>query len=125
MFRVLPFTLRMSPNYRIYDDRWRVDKTIKDEPLDVSSNFDVSRSLMDEIAQAIDLRPTGRQDMEDLIAKDMANVVFGSNQIERLGVDLDETLRLCLLVFSGKEGLENVDRLVCMCSFYDLPWWES
>ena len=47
----LPFTLRMSQDYRICDDRWRVDRSIKDEPADISSSFDVSRNLMDEISQ--------------------------------------------------------------------------
>lgn len=58
------------------------------------------------------MRPTGRQDMDKLITAEMAQVVFGSNQIERLGTDLDETVRLCLLVFAGEEGLKNVDRHV-------------
>ena len=102
----------MSSNYRIYDDRWRVDPTVKDEPLDVSSTFDVTRNMMDEIAQAILFRPTIRQNMEKLITNEMAEVVFGSNQFERLGLNLDETLRLCMLVFLGEEGLENVERYV-------------
>ena len=110
--RPLPYTLRMSPDYRIYDDRWRVDASVRDEPVDVSSSFDLTRNVMDEIAQAINMRPTGRQDMDKLITAEMAQVVFGSNQIERLGTDLDETVRLCLLVFAGEEGLKNVDRHV-------------
>lgn len=63
--------------------------------------------MMDEIARAINSYPTGRHDMEKFITDEVAEVVFGSNQFERLGVDLDETLRLCLLVFSGQEGLEK------------------
>ena len=105
----------MSPNYRIYDDRWRLDPTVKDEPVDVSVSFDASRNMMDEIAKVVFLRPEGPNDIEKLITSEMVEVVFGSNQIERLGVDLDETLRLCLLVFSGKEGLENVERYVYCC----------
>lgn len=102
----------MSPDYRIYDDRWRVDASVRDEPADVSSSFDLTRNVMDEIAQAINMRPTGRQDMDKLITAEMAQAVFGSNQIERLGTDLDETVRLCPLVFAGEEGLKNVDRHV-------------
>ena len=101
-----------TPNYRIYDDHWRVDRAFKDEPVDVSSALDVSRNMMDEIAQAINSRPTGRQDMEKLITNEMAEVVFGSNQFERLSVEFDETLRLCLLVIWGEERLENVERYV-------------
>ena len=112
VIRPLPYTLRMSPDYRIYDDRWRVDASVRDEPADVSSSFDLTRNVMDEIPQAINMRPTGRQDMDKLITAEMAQAVFGSNQIERLGTDLDETVRLCLLVFAGEEGLKNVDRHV-------------
>lgn len=108
----LPFTLRMSQNYRIYDDQWRVDRTVKDEAVDVSTAFSASQNMMNEIAQAINSRAIGRQDIERLITMEMAEVVYGSNNIERLGVDLDETLRLCLKVFAGEEGLENVERQV-------------
>ena len=83
----------MSQNYRIYDDRWCIDRRVKDELVDVSLTFDVNRNMMDEIAQAIDSVPAGRQEMERVITSEMADVVFGSNQIEGLGADLDETLR--------------------------------
>ena len=46
--RPLPYTLRMSPDYRIYDDRWRVDASVRDEPADVSSSFGLTRNVMDE-----------------------------------------------------------------------------
>ena len=102
----------MSPNYRIYDDRWRTDPTVKDQSVDLSSEFNVSRDMMAEIAHIIESRPVGSQDMENLITNEMAEVVYGSNQFERLGVDLDETIRLCLMIFEGREGLESVDRYV-------------
>ena len=72
---------------------------------------------MDEISRVINSRPASRLDMEKLVIIGMAEVVFGSNQFERLGVDLDETLRLCLLVFSGEKGLKNVDRYVDLCRY--------
>ena len=50
--------------------------------------------------------------MERLITDEMARVVYCSNQIERLGVGLDETLQLYLLMFSGAEELGNVKRYV-------------
>ena len=105
----------MSADYRIYDDRWRADRRVKDQSADMSSEFNVSSDLMAEIAHVIESRPAGRQDMENLITKEMAEVVYGSNQFERLGVDLDETIRLCLLIFEGKEGLESVDRYASTC----------
>lgn len=111
--RSLPFTLRMSPDYRIYDDRWRVDPKVKDQSADVSSTFNASMSVMNEIAQIVNSIAAGPQNLEKLITTEMAEVVYGSNNIERLGVGLDETLRLCLLVFSGEEGLGEVQRYVC------------
>ena len=50
--------------------------------------------------------------MKKFITNELAEVVFGSNQFERVGVDLDEILQLCLFVFSGEGVLENVDRYV-------------
>ena len=64
--------------------------------------------MMDEIAQVVNSYFIGRQSMKMLITNEMAEIVLGSNWTERLGVDLDETSRLCLLVFLGVEGLEIV-----------------
>ncbi|KAG8530596.1 uncharacterized protein KY384_005099 [Bacidia gigantensis] len=100
----------MSENYRMYDDRWRVDPTVTDQPYDVSTDFNVAHNIMDEIATIINARPTLGQQMEHHTAYEMAQVVFGSNQIERLGADLDETKRLCMSIFRGDEGLEYVER---------------
>ena len=75
----------MSPNYRIYDDRWRTDWKVKDESVDVSSAFEFSRDMMDEIAQIVNSFAAGPQSMERLITDEMAQVVYGSNQIERFG----------------------------------------
>lgn len=102
----------MSPNYRIYDDRWRIDRTVKDEPADLSATFDLSKDLMDEIARMVNSFADGPRNIEKLITDEMAEVVYGSNHIERLGVGLDETLRLCLLIFSDEEGWGDVDRYV-------------
>ena len=60
--------------------------------------------------------------MKKLITNELAEVVFGSNQFEHLGVDLDEILQLCLFVFSGEGVLENVDRYIYLCgcvTFFD------
>lgn len=45
------------------------------------ASFDVSRHMIDEIAQTINSRPVGCQDMEKLITNEMAEVVHGSNQL--------------------------------------------
>ncbi|KAL8657911.1 MAG: hypothetical protein Q9202_007646 [Teloschistes flavicans] len=100
----------MSGDYRYYDDRWRIDPSVKDESLDLSSEFGSSEAIMHEITQVLTVQPTTRQDLERHLTNEMAEVVFGSNQFNRLGADLDETLRLCLLVFSGAGDLGAVER---------------
>ena len=102
----------MSEDYRVYDDHWQTDPRMQDELTDVSTAFNVSQNMMNEIATMLEARPTSRVDMERLITNEMAEVVFGSNQFKRLGVDLAETLRLCLMFFEGSDGLRNVERYV-------------
>ena len=108
--RDLPFTLRMSQDYRIYDDRWRLDKAVKDEPVDVSAEFEASQGIMTEIAGMLNSQQILPKNMEKIITEEMAKVVFGSNKIERLGLGLDETFRLCLAVFEGDEELGTAER---------------
>ncbi|CZT07366.1 uncharacterized protein RCO7_07328 [Rhynchosporium graminicola] len=40
----------------------------------------------------------------------MARAVFGSNSIGRLGLGLDETMRLCIAIFQGSEVLDYNER---------------
>ncbi|KAF2218123.1 fido domain-containing protein [Elsinoe ampelina] len=44
---------------------------------------------------------------DDELLQQMTMVVFGSNQIERVGCDLDETIKLCRMVICG-EGLKDI-----------------
>lgn len=65
---------------------------------------------MDEIAHAISARSAASDDLEIMVISAMAEMVFGSNYIERVGADLDEAMRLCIVMFAGQDGLENVDK---------------
>ncbi|KAL8872494.1 MAG: hypothetical protein Q9174_001881 [Haloplaca sp. 1 TL-2023] len=47
--------------------------------------------------------------MERSTTNEMAEVVLGSNQFKRLGVGLAETLRLCLMIFKGRDGFGGVE----------------
>lgn len=40
---------------------------------------------------------------EKYLTQQMANVVFGSNNIERVGLGLDETIRLCEAIFHDED----------------------
>lgn len=108
--RNLPFTLRMSQDYRFYDDRWQSDRSVEDEPLDMSAEFEASQEIMAEIAAMISSQGILPNDIEKLISVEMTKVALGSNKIERLGLGLDETFRLCLAVFEGGQELEIMDR---------------
>ena len=102
----------MSEEYRIYDDRWRSDRSVTDEPADVSKSFDATQSIMSEISELFKSRQASQVDMEAVMLQEMANSVFGSNNLARKGVGLDETYTMCMAIFRGEEGLEYVDRLV-------------
>lgn len=102
----------MSEDYRIYDDSWRSDRSVIDEPADVSESFDATQSIMSEISEMLRSRQASQDDMEAAILQEMAIAVFGSNNLARKGMGLDETYTMCMAIFRGEEDLEYVDRLV-------------
>lgn len=53
-------------------------------------------------------RVVSTRELDDLLRYEMARVVYGSNFIERVGLELDETLKLSLKIFRG-EMLENAN----------------
>lgn len=112
LLRPAPFTLRMSQEYRIYDDRWRSDRSVTDKPADVSGSFDATESIMTEIAEMLKSRQASQDDVEAIMLQEMAKSVFGSNNLARKGLGLDETYKMCMAIFKGEEGLEYIDRLV-------------
>lgn len=97
----MPFTIGMSQDYRFYDDRWRVDKNVKDEMHDVSATFAAAEGMMKDISDMLK-GPISETDMEAVMLEEMAAAVFASNQRARVGLDLDETLKICLQVFRGE-----------------------
>jgi hypothetical protein len=102
----------MSEDYRIYDDRWRSDRTVTDEPAGMSGSFDATESIMSEISEMVKARQASQDDMEAVMLQEMAKSVFGSNNLARKGLGLDETYKMCMAIFKGEEGLDYVDRLV-------------
>jgi len=100
------FTMRMSNNYRVYDDRWRNEPTKRDQPVDVSEAFRAAEQIMDDIAEMLVLRKASHDDMEKVVLDEMVQAVFGSNMISRVKLGYDETLRICLAIFRGESGVE-------------------
>jgi hypothetical protein len=100
----------MSQDYRVYPDRWRVDSSVEDKPADVSDLFQYTEEIMNEISEFIKNRELDPEDLEIAVIEEMAMSIFGSNNIERAGLDLDETMRLCMDIFKGEGDLEYTER---------------
>ncbi|KAF7900218.1 uncharacterized protein EAF01_007520 [Botrytis porri] len=92
----------MSNEYRVYPDNWRNDITVKDESADVSAAFDTNRAFIEDISSIMRSKTATADQMEDQMQEEMVKVIFGSNNIERVGLGYDETFRLCLAVFRGE-----------------------
>jgi hypothetical protein len=98
----LKFTIGMSNEYRFYDDQWRIDRSVKDEPLDVSVRFRATEGIMKEIADMLEEGPESASVLEDVMLNEMAAAVFASNERAKCGLELDETLKICLQIFRGE-----------------------
>ncbi|CZS93170.1 uncharacterized protein RAG0_03570 [Rhynchosporium agropyri] len=81
-----------------------------DKPADVSTSFQATQEIISEISEMMKSRDFGANDMEVVMFEEMAREVFGSNSIDRLGLGLNETMRLCIAIFQGSEGLDYNER---------------
>ncbi|KAF2635386.1 hypothetical protein P280DRAFT_523114 [Massarina eburnea CBS 473.64] len=72
-------TLRMSDLYRIHDDKWRTDSTVKDSPTDMSVEFKAVAGVMSEIHHFAHTMQESKTIVADFLVKEMAQVVYGSN----------------------------------------------
>jgi Fic family protein len=87
----LNYTIRMSKNYR----------ELSDHISDPQYLFDETRAIMNEIRQ------NKRPEHEEVLAKDLKeglmSIVFSSNNIERAGLNLQETIKICQRIFDGED----------------------
>jgi Fic family protein len=87
----LNYTIRMSINYL----------ELPDHIPDPQGLFDETCASMNEIRQ------NKRPEHEELLARDfkegMMSVVFSSNNIERAGLNLQETIKICQRIFNGED----------------------
>ncbi|KAK3369622.1 fic/DOC family protein [Lasiosphaeria ovina] len=65
---------------------------------------------MDEVGELIQSLQNGTESVAEILLREMAAVVYGSNTKARRGLGLDETLKLCMLVFSGQLDIDYSDR---------------
>lgn len=100
----------MSDLYRVYGDNWASSPTVVDTPADVQDEFGVVTEIMAEIQKLISTSEFGGDAVSELVLRDMAAVVYGSNWKARKGLGLDETITLCMAIFEGKSGVEYNER---------------
>ena len=102
--------MRVSNDYRVYPDRWRTDPGVMDEPADVRESWRAVEEIVDEIGSMLAVGRITGEDMEAAMLEQMAQAVFVSKKIERLGLGLDETMKMCMEVFYGGNDLEYTER---------------
>ena len=94
------FVMRMNSDCLIYST----------EPT-TTEHFKEAMMYMDEIESMRRSEPEiVAESMAESIQQDMVLAMFGSNAIERVGENLDETRRLCEMIFRGEEA-NGVDRI--------------
>ncbi|KAI5198312.1 Metallo-dependent phosphatase [Aureobasidium subglaciale] len=85
------FTLRLEEGYHVYNDRRRSDQSIVDTELDVKTDFRAAEQIMNKVSAIIDTGKAMLEDMEAVILEELTLVIFGSNRLDKVGLDLDET----------------------------------
>jgi hypothetical protein len=95
-----------SREYRDYPDRWRLDRC-SDEPFDISALFQETDDKRSEISQTLSggNESESLEAMEQMLYCEIARAIHGSNFIERAGLGLDETQKICCVIFRGGQRL--------------------
>lgn len=107
-----------SQYYRAYPDQWRVDCNSIDQPLDVSGTFDKNIEIIKEISVLFNAQESFLHAFLDhVLLKEMSLSIFGSNNIERVCLGLEETMRTCMAVFRGDGGVEYTREWVHSCVY--------
>ncbi|KAI9797806.1 MAG: hypothetical protein M1833_005309 [Piccolia ochrophora] len=91
--KALAFTIRMDPSYRTIADT--------DDPAKL---FEKASAYLLDIRQMLESSSDDTNEvLEGALNQQMAGVVFGSNLIERVGLGLDETMKICEAIFRGED----------------------
>lgn len=73
----------------------------------IINDFEEARKAIAHIRAAVAQMSSADEEvrLNTLVMEDMMTVVFGSNSIERVGLGLDETIRLCKEIMGGQHSV--------------------
>lgn len=108
----------MSDLYRMYGDNWATTPSLKEKDtiLRPTGEFKAVQNILDELHQLIDNVKLGKDAVADFLMREMAHVVYGSNNEARKILGLDETLKICQAIFEGHKDVEYSPRSIIYCS---------
>ena len=88
------FTISMNDDYRY---------PLADDALQPDDAFGLAKAYLDEIRMQI-VQPTSNQSkkLEEFYNETFVSLIFGSNAIERVGCEYEETRMLCLCILNGE-----------------------
>lgn len=91
--RPIEFQISLQPGILDYSDPYNICQ--------IEDSFNEAKKLIKNLRVLIErLQSSQPQDiLVEVLAESMSLVVFGSNQIERVGRGLDETLKICREIF--------------------------
>ena len=92
------FTFSMSPKYSLYAPEIQQTST-KELFHESAAIIEELRDLLANLEDDSDIL----QEYKEFSAESMAQMIFGSNMIEKAGLDHEVTLRLCMQVFRGED----------------------
>lgn len=110
MYRPPSFRLKISDLYREVGDGWASGVTLSDVTADMKEEFDAVSAIMDEVGQLIRRSKMAPARSRISFFATWQQIVYGSNTKARRGLGLDETLKLCMLIFSGQVEIEYDER---------------
>jgi len=102
----------MSDLYRVHGDNWANDSSVQDVPADVTQELKAVSHIIDEIHHFVFAIQDHKDKLANMLIEEMARIVYGSNEKARKGLDLEETLRYCKMIFEGVEELKYSDRYI-------------
>jgi Fic family protein len=104
--RRVPFTLKLDTAHRYSTWVVAANKVEDEQP---EGNMAIAVQLMEEIGEMVTANNL-ELELEESTMTGMAYAIFGSNRIEKVGMDVMETVRLCMLVFKGEALGEYEER---------------
>jgi fido (protein-threonine AMPylation protein) len=89
----LDFTIKMDSKTRAYSSSENPEALFKQA---IDCFEDIQQMMRDS-------GPAASNILQGTLRNDMVNVIFGSNAIERAGLGLEETIRICEAIFRGED----------------------